>query len=416
MKFRNSFLTDKTMKNCKNILLIVAAISNIVPPSVFAQKLPFRFEAKAILTLTDADMAAVTFTAPSVNNAKPKDQLSILRWTNYANDLKIKSLDVENNHLEASRAVCFSADGKTGFIVSGKKLLAFDYSDISNPRLLDSIEIGRPPLNADLNKKGDMLAVLTDQADNEVSLLQWKGGKFGSAVKNSTGYAGKSKATYCAWDSSGKYLAIALEDTRQVALYYVRPFPKGIAFKQYGDAISLNNIPQLLKWTEDNRFLIVQDVNKSNSNGEISTISFDFDNGKTHKLVSSAKTGANTEGCSISPNGKYIVTANRRETNRSIDDAKLNMMASLSFLTLDTEGVLSQAGEYEFLGIYPKGVDFDAASNMVAVSVFNHFDIGGIEQSRLEFWQIEKGDKPKLKQTGFSLAVPRGTHTLKVIK
>ena len=116
-------------------------------------------------------------------------------------------------------------------------------------------------------------------------------------------------------------------------------------------------------------------------NSEISVIAFDREEGKTHKLVSKANAGANADGLAISPDSKYIVTTNIRESHRSSDDPKLTVNSSLSLLTLNTEGVLSTVGEYELQGIMPKSVDFDAKGNMIAVAVYDYWDTGADRKS-----------------------------------
>jgi hypothetical protein len=395
----------------------------LITHTSFSQKLPFQFEAKGFITFTDADMAASAFVDGNLKtDATEKDAFSFIKWTNYLKEYKTNSAPISNK-------LAFIAPGRGGVgkeVLSVKnimtdlpsitKIYAWDMSDLTNPKLLDSMDMGRPILSLDMRRSGDLLAVITEQPLNEVALVEWKNNKFGSLEKNPSGFTGKAKAVDCAWDSTGKYLALTLEETKQVALFYIRKFDKGVAFKLYGEPVNLNSTPGCGKWTSDNKFYIVTSkFMDGSSNSEISAIKFDTEEGKAHKLTGSAVTGQNTGMFSISPDGKYIATANTRESYRPLDDPKMNLNSSVSLLTFNTEGVLSKVGEYEFQGIMPKSVDFDAKGNMLAVSVYDYWDLNGKSRGGIEFWKVEKGDMPALKSTGFRLYVPRGIHTLKVI-
>ena len=405
-----------------------------------AQSLPFNFSAKGILTLSDADMAASAYIDGDLKTVSTEfDQFSAIKWHNASNDLVVKSLHIPNSVTNLPKGLEVSPDGKTAFVASTRgslprsiqqvknvltdlpaltKLYAVDISDLNNPRLLDSIDVGRIPLSVDMRTNGDMLAIVTEQANNEVVLIEWKNNHFAAVSKYPSGFSGKARITDCEWDPTGKFLAATLEETNQVVLYYIRIFPKGIAFKQFGEPVTLGKFPGLGHWTPDGRFYIVSDLNwnASDINSNIFSISFDMDDGKNHRLISTAKVGLHAEGFAISPDGQYIVAANIRESYRPINDPKFTAHSSLSLLTLDTEGGLKTVGEYEFRGILPQGVDFDAQSSMLAVTVFDYWDLNTKSKGGIEFWQVEKGENPTLKQTGFKIAMPRGTHIVKVIR
>ena len=412
---------------------IFTMMLTLITHTAFSQKLPFQFEAKGFITFTDADMAASALVDGNLKtNALEKDAFSFIKWTNFLKEYKTNSTYISNSVTSLTGTCKFSPNNQVAFIAPSRgsaptknnltdlplitKIYAWDMSDMTNPKLLDSMDLGRPVLSLDMRRSGDLLAIITEQPLNEVALVEWKNNKFGSLEKNSSGFTGKAKAVDCAWDSTGKYLALTLEETKQIALYYIRKFDKGTAFKLYGEPVNLNSTPGCGKWTADNKYYIVTSkFMDGSSNSEISAIKFDTEEGKTHKLTGSAVTGQNTGMFSISADGKYIATANTRESYRPLDDPKMNVNSSVSLLTFNTEGVLSKIGEYEFQGIMPKSVDFDAKGNMLAVSVYDYWDLNGKSQGGIEFWKVEKGDKPALKATGFRLSVPRGIHTLKVI-
>jgi 6-phosphogluconolactonase (cycloisomerase 2 family) len=423
-------------KHTINLLFLLAFFKISIS---FAQRLPFNFNAKGILALSDADMAASAFIDGNLKTtAHEVDQFSAIKWQNTATNLGVKYLNIPNSVTNFPKGLEVSHDGKTAFVVSTRdglsrniqqvkniltdlpalsKIYAVDISDLSNPRLLDSIDVGHIPLSIDMRTNGDILAVVTEQANNEIVLVEWKNSRFASVNKYPSGFTGKSRTVDCEWDPTGKYLAVSLEETKQIALYYIRIFPKGVAFKQYGEPVTLGKSPSLGHWTPDGRFYLVSDSNLNDSdNSTIYTLYFDMDEGKNHRLLSTAKVGLHAEGFSISPDGQYVVTANFRESHRPINDFKFTAFSSLSLLTLNTEGGLKTIGEYEFQGIFPQSVDFDAQSSMLAVTVFDYLDLNTKSKGGIEFWQLEKGEKPTLKHTGFKISMPRGTHMIKVIR
>ncbi len=419
-------------------LFFLLAYSSAI--SLYAQRLPFNFSAKGILTLSDADMAASAYVDGDLKtNSYEFDQFSAIKWHNTANDILVKSLNIPNSVTNLPKGLEISPDGKTAFVVSPRgslprtiqqvkniltdfpplsKLYAVDISDLNNPRLLDSIDVGQIPLSVDMRTNGDMLAIVTEQANNEVVLVEWKNNRFASVNKYPSGFSGKSRITDCEWDPTGKFLAATLEETNQIVLYYIRIFPKGIAFKQFGEPVTVGKFPGLGHWTPDGRFYIVSDLNWNTSDiqSNIFSISFDMDEGRNHRLISTAKAGLHAEAFAISPDGQYIVAANIRESHRPINDPKFTAYSSLSLLRLNTEGGLKTLGEYEFQGIFPQSVDFDAQSAMLAVTVFDYSDLNTKSKGGIEFWQLEKGEKPALKHTGFKIAMPRGTHIVKIIR
>ena len=423
-------------KRTINLLFLLAFFTH---STSFAQKLPFNFSAKGILALSDADMAASAYIDGDLKgDANEVDQFSAIKWQNSASDFVVKSLNIPNSVTNLPKGLEISHDGKTAFVASTRgslprnipqvknvltdlpalsKIYAVDISDLSNPRLLDSIDVGRIPLSIDMRTNGDMLAIVTELANNEIVLVEWKNNRFASVNKYPSGFTGKARVTDCEWDPTGKYLAVTLEETNQVALYYIRIFQKGMAFKQYGEPVTVGKTPGLGHWTPDGRFYLVCESNlNSPNNSNIYAISFDMDEGKNHRLVSTAKVGLHGEGFAISPDGQYIVVANIRESYRPINDPKFTAFSSLSLLTLNTEGVLKTIGEYELSGIFPQSVDFDAQSSMLAVTVFDYPDLNTKSKGGIEFWQLEKGEKLALKSTGFKISMPRGTHMVKVIR
>ena len=59
-------------------------------------------------------------------------------------------------------------------------------------------------------------------------------------------------------------------------------------------------------------------------------------------------------------------------------------------------------------GVVPADTDSD--------TVFDYLDLNTKSKGGIEFWQLEKGENPTLKNTGFKIAMPRGTHIVKVIR
>jgi DNA-binding beta-propeller fold protein YncE len=389
---------------------------------VSAQKLPFQFEVKDFLIFSP-------------------DALHHIQWGNTR-----KAISVETTPLAMAATAknwSFAPDGKTVFLTKpqvsalkegmkdGEKpvlgtsswIYACDISNLSAPKVIDSVEVGKNPSRIALRPSGELLAVVIEQRDNEIALIEWKSGKFGNVAKNQAGF-GDNKVFDCAWHPSGKYLALNIANVNQVALIYIRPFAKGIAFSKYGEPITVGKNLSTGQFTADGKHYLVSDFPtalspEKGANSALHVLSFDVEEGKAHRLVGSNTLGENTQSFTVSPDGKYIAAVHARQTFLPIGDPKFGLNGAVSLHSIDTSGVVKNISEADFSGILPKSVAFDTQAKMLVVTVSEYHDLSPKLESMggLEFFQVDKtGTQPVLKHTGFKMSVARGTHFVRVMR
>jgi len=139
------------------------------------------------------------------------------------------------------------------------------------------------------------------------------------------------------------------------------------------------------------------------------------DGSPRHALVSRAMTGVSPEGLAVSPNGRYVVTTNLERSYLPYDDDRITRFSSVSLLTLDPQtGQLNHVADYPFDGILPEAAAFDASSQYLAVTSYDHFD-DRIQGGSIDFWRLASdplNPQPMLVQTRYSIPVTRGVHSM----
>jgi DNA-binding beta-propeller fold protein YncE len=136
--------------------------------------------------------------------------------------------------------------------------------------------------------------------------------------------------------------------------------------------------------------------------------------GEPHQLVSSAGVGISPEGLAISPNGRYVVTANAQGA-ASPDITNIGSKGgSLSLLSLDGNGTLRTIGEYPINAV-PAGVTFDASGSVVGVTQFRSFDPNAID-GEVGFWRLIPGSNPRLEPMDYYVGLGKGPHAITIVK
>ena len=130
--------------------------------------------------------------------------------------------------------------------------------------------------------------------------------------------------------------------------------------------------------------------------------------------------GEYPEGLAISPDGRWIATANLENSYLPIDDPDQAFYASLSLLRLDpASGRMERVGEFPFDGVLPEPIVFDNSSHFLAAASFEHYDdpkAGGA----IHFWRIvEHNPQPgrvELVHLDQSIPVSRGPQSMAIVR
>jgi DNA-binding beta-propeller fold protein YncE len=391
-----------------------------------AQKLPFNFEARGILTLSDADMLASAYADGKLGTEIGiQDQLSLIQWNKKLES--IQTLEIPNSVTNWVNALDISADGKTAFVVDTRgslprsvqqvqnvftdlppanNLYAIDIQDLNKPKMIAKIEVGISPLSVSVNPKDATLLICSAEKGKEIVLVEWKNGNFGQKKT----FAQDHKISHANWHPSGNYLGITLENTQQIAFFSYEK----LQIKPCGKPMSIAGFLGAGLFSPNGKFYVVPNLNWDkgyNQKGELIVIQFAPKG--NHTISGKTEVGISPEGFAISNQGKWIAVSNMGTNFMPIDLPIFGQKASISLLAFDQEtGKLEMKDTQEWEGILPEGIAFDAQDSMLVVTSFDYLDLSK-RQGGIHFWQIQND---KLLNTQFKISLTRGCHFVKVLK
>jgi DNA-binding beta-propeller fold protein YncE len=417
--------------------LLVFFISITIPVLILSQQLPFSFDAKAILALSDADMVASAYTDGFLHRDKmAQDAFSVIQMGKNRADVRVSKIYVPNSVNNWTKGLDKSSDGKFAFVaaareatpdtatlfasqLNGKYLYAVDIQNFHQPVVADRVEIGTFPLAVQSNARGNLLATATNDRNKEITLVEWRGTHFGKIWHFAHGVSTKNYArvTDISWHPSGQFLAVTLEENQSghIAFYKIHQQQDTFYISPIGNPLlHIGRLPGAGQFSPDGKFYFVPDLKDWVSPGALLTIGFS-EQGQ-HRIVSTVQTGIAPEGFGIDPDGRLLAVANMNGTYFNIEHPLYQNHSNLQLFQIGTNGKLTLLDEQAFEGLLPENVVFDADGDMLAVAVFDYADLlerrGGVE-----FWRIvDKNGKPSLQKTGFKVSLTRGTHALTIVK
>lgn len=402
-----------------------------------AQRLPFNFDARALLVLSDADMAASAYvdgilhTEPGVYDALTAIQIDSLapQWT-------LQKLPVPNSVTNWPKGMALSLDHKTAFVVDtrgglprnvqqtkdlfhelppGKYVRAIDISDPERLREIAHIQVPELPLAVDVHPQTGQLLVVSRSPGKEIALIDWTGNSFGQISVHDLAL-GTQVTTYGQWHPSGNYFSVTIESLQQVAFYRLTT---SHGFEPLGDPVSAGSFPGATLFSKNGQYCIVSDLKWDrgyNLPGALLAIRFDAQ-GK-HQVVAEQSVGISPESFAISPDGKSIVVANMGTNYMPIGFVIFGEQATMSLLSFDEQtGQFLHLDTQPWEGILPEGIVFDRDGDMFAVTSYDYLDLAKARRGGVHFWAIssQEGKPLKLQNTGFSISLTRGAHYLQII-
>ncbi len=402
----------------------------------FSQALPFKFEAKGLLILSDADMLASAYADGYLGaEAGVEDSLTILRFNDSGVDLQ--KLHVPNSVTNWTNGLDLSNDQNTAFVIdtrlglprkkqqvsnvvsdlpAGHTLYAIDLRDPFNPTILDQIKIQDLPLSIAVNPVSGQLLITAKEKGKEVALIDWEEGRFGRPtyhdLKLDTAYV-----SHASWHPSGKYFGVTVEPNMTVNFYEMQ---NKHSFRKFGQAVKAGSYPGAGHFSKNGQYYLLPDLQWDKSyqtKGYMLSVKFDSLS-KQHQLADKVEVGISPEGFALSPKGNLVAVSNMGTNFMPSGAPIFGKSASITLLHFDeTTGDFKVQDTQSWPGILPEGIAFDNAGEMLAVSSFDRLDItrrGGY----VSFWKVEeiKDGKFKLFNTGFQASITRGAHHIEVIR
>ena len=424
-------------------------------PKAAAPAQPGDVAGRYIVTISDADMSAPALQSGRLGEREPgvQDTLTVLALPIREPSTPWAQINVSNSVIGPPNALAVSRDGNTAFIVesrgpapegavmveelpAGRTLFAVDMTDPLAPRIVGSAEVGTNPTAVDVHPDGDLAAVATSVPQEQVVMVPIEGNAMGQPLAwPLIGVDDSSAVPSCvSWSPDGRLLALTLPDQDLVVFleFTRRGNDESMGLRPFGAPVRVGKYPYSGRFSPDGRFYITTDLQWGRDVEEFRVgapegrltvirvagpIADDADPmSAEHEVVSSATVGVSPEGLAISPDGRYVVTANLRRSYLDDADPRLTPGGSLSLLTLDDRsGELSPVNEYSLDGM-PEGLAFDASGTFLVVTQFRTFDPAATD-GELAFYRLNTGGKtPSLETTDVRLGVGKGPHGVLIVR
>ena len=426
---------------------LLISIFFIVSINTFSQKLSF--DAKAIITISDADMAASAYIDGKFLKEKgTKDALSVVKFPLEKYSEEVKTIGVSNSVLNWTKGMVLSPNNHIAYVVetrgtpqdniselknvnadfpAGGFISVVDISDLAQPKVLYKFPTGKNPIAVEISPDGEYLVICSEEYEKELQVLELDTTGKPIRIINKPKDFPSGRITDVSWHPNNNYIAFTLEDSKEVGLIKIArdgPTGKIIRMDLLGHPLKVGNFPGAGQFTPDGKYYLVPDLKwgaeaKSeqgyDGKGDMFVVKFNLEGTSDHFLITKTKVGESPEGFAISPDGNMVIVANMKKSYYPWESLEFSKNSSLSLLTLTTDGTLTNIGEYEFEGILPQNIAFDKSGNNIAVTVFDYFNFGK-HFGGIEFWKVIKGTKPTLQKQDFKLFLPRGCHALRIVK
>ena len=438
------------------IAIIIYGLLQLIDPVAIANipqlPQPVTFSGDKLLIASDADMVATAYADAKLDRvAGVEDTLTVIDLPFNPENLQIGTVPVSNSVMSWPQIIAVSPDSTRAYIVEvrsrpedgiqeldtiddmpeGEYLTAVDLTNSQQPKVIETIKVGRNPEHISISPDGRLLAINFQEKGRELSIFKLKpdgtlGENFDFPIFSNGTRADNQTAI---WHPSGKYLATTQNKNSEVAFYRVLTTSNNeIEIEPYGKPIKVGNHLSHPRFTSDGHFLLVTDLKWStkflqqlnflmNPPGEAIAIKFAPETEQPPAIASRVEVGLSPEGFAISPDDSLIATVNMRRTYLPdfIPAWRGKSHSSLSLIKFDPQsGQLTKVDEYGFEGLLPEQVTFDESGKSLAVVIFNYRQPSP-KTGAVEFWNVLSGDIPKLERTGFKLDVVRGAHDLVLV-
>jgi hypothetical protein len=413
---------------------------------------PVNFMGRALLVASDADMVATAYADAKLDRvAGVEDALSVVGLPLNAAKPAIAPIQVSNSVMSWPQIIAVSPNGQRAYVAEvrsrpadgiqefdnidqmpeGAKVTVVDIANLSQPKVIESVDVGRNPEHLSISPDGQLLAVNLDDPGRELLIVELQAdGKLGKRSYFPMPVDGSRQDNRAAiWHPSGNYLVMTQDQNRRVGFYQVNRKDGAIAVTPMGEPLTVGNHLSNARFSADGRFLLVPDVKWSaygrsllshlmNPKGEMIAIRFEPESGKPPEIVSRTQVGLSPEGFALSPDNSLIATVNMRRTYlpNFLPAWRGKTYSSLSLVKFDkNSGQLTTIGtEYGFEGLLPEQVTFDATGKSLAVVIYNYREPSP-KTGAIEFWNVVGGDNPKLERTDYKIDVVRGAHDVVLV-
>jgi hypothetical protein len=419
--------------------------------------LSFDFQGRYLVSVSDADMVASAYSDGKLGAAEGTDALSIIRLDRLPQKLKAVEIGVSNSVTGPPSSVTVTPDGRYAIVIEtrgslpkgksnvqlkdlevGKMITVVDLSDPDNPTVIQKIEGVKgfkSPQSVSINSSGTLVAISFRPEDSgrqmPLVIYPFQQGKLLSPIIPLIPEWNKGdELTGAEFHPTEDILALLNSSKPELSFVRVVRNDGEVKLVRWGNAVQIDMAPYKVIFTPDGRHALTNAIYADGSTGDFAptgtvsvirlTIATNENGIPTHQVVSRTNTSVLPEGMAISPDGRWVVTANLERSWPALDDPRQGFFSSMSLLSLDpTTGFIKHVRDVAMDGILPEAVVFDNSSKYIAVTIFDQYDetwIGG----SIDFWRISKDfhdpDRTELVKTNYSVPVTRGAHSLVIVR
>ena len=315
-----------------------------IAPTVFNPTVTFT--GRSLLVASDADMVATAYGDAKLDRvAGIEDTLTVIDLPLDTEQPAIASIPVSNSVMSWPQIIAVSPDNQRAYVVevrsrpedgidefddidqmpAGRQLSVIDISQGSQPRLIESVDVGRNPEHISISPNGEFLAINLSEPGRELLIVALQAdGRLGERSYLSVGENQEDNQTVI-WHPSGRYLAIVQDNNHRVGFYQIETAEGDISIELLSEPLEVGNYLSHPRFTRDGRFLLVPDLKWRTRNndtlnfllnppGELIAIQFEPETGNLPGVVSRIEVGLSPEGFALSPDNSLIATVNMRRT------------------------------------------------------------------------------------------------------
>ncbi|MBC8056935.1 MAG: hypothetical protein H7Y61_10190 [Rhizobiales bacterium] len=415
------------------------------------------FKGRALLALSDTDMVASAYVNGRLGPIVGADTLSVIELGRHPRDMRAAPVQVSNSVAGPPVAMATTPNGRYAFVVEtfeprpadkadalfselrhGSRLQVVDLSDLSRPRVVQTVQTPARPQTVGVSADGALVAVALHATGGgarlPLLLLPFANGRLGPAqAPEVPRWRAGENLIHAEFHPTQPVLALVNETRGEVGFVRIGGSAAALVLEPWGNVVQVEKAPYMLRFTPDGRHAIVNalywgaDVqgnwNEAPRGGVVSVrlaARQGADGAPVHALVSRATTGVSPEGLAISPDGLWVATTNLERSFLPDDDPRQTFFSSVTLLRLDIQtGALTRVADHAYDGILPEAAVFDSSSRFLAVVSFDHFG-GARVGGSVDFWRLGRDpldpERVELVKTEHSVSVPRGAHSMVLVR
>lgn len=316
--------------------------------STLANSQKLSFEAKGIIAISDADMAASAFVDGKLFKERgTKDFMSIVKLPIDKYSDEIKSLVVSNSAINSAKSIVISPNRPIAYVVEtrgttpettteisnlntelpvGGFISVVDISDLSQPKILYKFPTGKNPTAIDISPNGEYLALCSEESGKELQILELDSSGKPIRIINKPQDFRAGKISDIIWHPNNNFLVFTMGDSKEVGLLKVTrdgPTTKIIRLDIVGHTLKVGSLPSAGKFTPDGKYYLFPDIKSNIANkselgndafGDMFVLKFNLDGTSEHYLITKTKIGETPTSFAISPDGSLVAVTNAKKS------------------------------------------------------------------------------------------------------